>query len=271
MSTAWVSTVGSDPLFQMRSNTSFNMPLPPKLRSCIIPSVTTMGIIGSRCVSLLMLDLPELEPLLVRVYSAFSANLEKGSGLVWGPPEKAIGASAADEKRYADLGPADLATADPSIAALHAVLLRSVIEREPMLSTTLGFPVIACADLTSGPILRLAYYPPKRGETVNHDHADIDLVTVLPRATASGLQILQAGTWGPCAIAPNAIAVLPGDLAREFGGPAATRHRVVSDGRPRMSVSLFVNARPDLQVRNGSTVLDDINLRLQKVRGGTYE
>ena len=104
-------------------------------------------------------------------------------------------------------------------------------------------------------ILRLIHYPP----IVDHDHKncvraaaheDINLITLLPDATASGLEIQSQGQWLPVITPPGSIIVDSGDMLQNItnGVFKATTHRVVNPEKTdesRYSMPFFVHARPE--------------------------
>lgn len=122
-------------------------------------------------------------------------------------------------------------------------------------------------------ILRLLHYPPV---PENADpkavragaHEDINLITVLVAASASGLELLDRdGNWLPVEGSPNALIVDAGDMLARITNNAipATTHRVVNPEGPniaRYSKPFFLHPRPDAmlscidQYRDGSEMPD---------------
>jgi isopenicillin N synthase-like dioxygenase len=108
-------------------------------------------------------------------------------------------------------------------------------------------------------ILRLIHYP-KLGEVYvpgavrAAEHEDINLLTLLPESTASGLEILtREGEWLAVETPPGHLVVDSGDmLERVTGGVVpSTTHRVVNPARPeddvpRYSMPFFTHPRPDV-------------------------
>jgi isopenicillin N synthase-like dioxygenase len=116
------------------------------------------------------------------------------------------------------------------------------------------------------PVLRVTYYPAQKGRTIaNHQHSDIDLVTLLPRATTAGLQVLSAGEWREIDIAEDSFVVLGGEMLELMGGPTAEVHRVVGETE-RVSASFFVNASPDEYLPDGRLAGTVMEERLKMVR-----
>jgi isopenicillin N synthase-like dioxygenase len=120
------------------------------------------------------------------------------------------------------------------------------------------------------PVLRITFYPSDSGrEIANYPHKDIDLITLLPRATEPGLQMaLQAG-WREIQIDADSVIVLSGEMLELLGGPPAELHRVVGS-KERISASFFVNASPDELLPNGAKAGAVLKNRL-KMMNGTRE
>jgi len=75
-------------------------------------------------------------------------------------------------------------------------------------------------------------------------HEDINFLTLLPRATGPGLEILAPNAeWVPVQANYQESIVLAGDMIEEAskGALHATRHSVRSSGNRRLSLSFFVN------------------------------
>ena len=119
------------------------------------------------------------------------------------------------------------------------------------------------ADMARGgnSILRLIHYPRLQdlyvpGAVRAAEHEDINLITLLPEATASGLEILtRDGRWLLVATPNGHLVVDSGDmLARITGGLVpATTHRVVNppgekSREPRFSVPYFLHPNPDFLI-----------------------
>ena len=148
--------------------------------------------------------------------------------------EQAIGAPEPDPKSYLEFVPGR-GLAEPlmsSAADVHGRLLSvlrgqtGVIARgvAPMYAEDLAALLVRAPP----PILRITHYPGDRGrEIANHPHTDIDLVTLLPRATAPGLQVASDDRWQEIQIDEESIIVLAGEMLELMGGAAAEVHRVV--------------------------------------------
>lgn len=108
-------------------------------------------------------------------------------------------------------------------------------------------------------ILRIIHYPPTKGQDTQNAiraaaHEDINLITMLVGATASGLQLLdQDGTWLDVDSKPGQIVVDTGDMMSRLTNELlpSTTHRVINpdnDGSARYSMPYFVHphSRADL-------------------------
>jgi isopenicillin N synthase-like dioxygenase len=127
-------------------------------------------------------------------------------------------------------------------------------------------------------LLRILHYPPLQGNEEPGAvraaaHEDINLITLLPAATAPGLQVLDVhGRWHEVACDPGMIVVNAGDMLRETtrGYYPSTTHRVVNPTGPevtssRYSMPLFVHARSDARLTETLTASDYLNERLREI------
>lgn len=117
-----------------------------------------------------------------------------------------------------------------------------------------GFFTEQVADGNS--ILRAIHYPPVKSlDTANcvrsAAHGDINLITMLVGATASGLELLDRdGTWLPVESGPGQIVVDTGDMMSRWTNEVlpSTIHRVVNppgDTSTRYSMPFFVHPHPE--------------------------
>lgn len=101
-------------------------------------------------------------------------------------------------------------------------------------------------------ILRVIHYPPTKGQDTKNAiraaaHEDINLITMLVGATASGLQLLDHdGTWLDVDSKPGQIVVDTGDMMSRLTNDIlpSTTHRVINpdnDGSARYSMPFFVH------------------------------
>lgn len=117
-------------------------------------------------------------------------------------------------------------------------------------------------------LFRPIYYPPLTGDEPTNAiraaaHEDINLLTLLPAATAKGLQAkARDGSWVSVPCDPGWIIINVGDMLQEasdFYYPSTT-HRVINpDGedmkKARMSMPLFLHPRDEVRLSKRHTAL----------------
>lgn len=101
---------------------------------------------------------------------------------------------------------------------------------------------------TGQSLLRALYYPTSShpSEIWAAEHTDIDLFTILPRASAKGLQVNNAEKqWIDVTVPDHAVIINIGDMFQNFtnGYFKSASHRVMADqeGQERQSMVLFVH------------------------------
>lgn len=109
-------------------------------------------------------------------------------------------------------------------------------------------------------ILRAIHYPPITSEPDTAvragQHEDINLITLLVGASASGLEVLRNdNTWIPITALPEHIVVNVGDMLQRLTNHRlkSTTHRVVNPprsewGKPRFSMPFFCHPQPDMRL-----------------------
>src|SRR3989344_2502487 len=128
---------------------------------------------------------------------------------------------------------------------------------------------IPLSDMIKGSkrtLFRMIHYPPLRGNEPlgavrAAPHGDINLLTVLPAATAEGLQVKDSqGRWIEVPINPNWIIVNIGDMLQECtqGYYPSTQHRVMNPTgeaakKSRLSMPLFLHPLDDVQLSSRYT------------------
>ena len=142
------------------------------------------------------------------------------------------------------------------LTAFHAAI--AALQRRFLRVIALGLGLdeaIFEAMVAEAPTLtRAVHYPPMpQAPAAGHlwaaPHADINLITALPRATAPGLQVLVGETWLP-ATPPDGHVILNSGLMLERlsnGLIPSGWHRVMADPGatdPRLSVVQFCHPRP---------------------------
>ena len=131
------------------------------------------------------------------------------------------------------------------------------------LALHIGLPEAWFADKTDSgnSILRPIHYPPITAEDIPNvragAHEDINLITLLVGASASGLEVLsRKGEWVPFTADADTIVVNIGDMLQRLTNHVypSTTHRVVnppgeSARKPRYSVPFFLHPNPDYLIR----------------------
>jgi isopenicillin N synthase-like dioxygenase len=125
-------------------------------------------------------------------------------------------------------------------------------------------------------LLRVLHYPPLSGDEEEGAvraaaHEDINLITLLPAATAPGLEVKDRhGRWHAVACDPGMIVINSGDMlkATSQGYYPSTTHRVVNPSgpearKPRYSMPLFVHPRSAAPLTETRTAGDYLNERLR--------
>lgn len=127
-------------------------------------------------------------------------------------------------------------------------------------------------------LLRILYYPPltgseEPGAVRAAAHEDIDLLTLLPAATATGLQVKDTqGNWHPVECDPGTIVVNAGDMLQMCSGGyyTSTTHRVMNPVgaealKPRLSMPLFLHPNMDVQLSKEHTAGTYLWERLREI------
>ena len=126
-------------------------------------------------------------------------------------------------------------------------------------------------------LFRILYYPPVPenvdGAVRSAPHEDINLITLLPAATAAGLQVKDLeGVWWDVDTNPGNIIVNAGDMLKEATGGyiPSTTHQVINPvgadaSKPRYSAPLFVHARGDVRLSERYTAQEYLIQRLKEI------
>jgi hypothetical protein len=211
-----------------------------------------------------------LEDATVAAYLAFT-KLLTDTRSAFGRSETAIGATETDRKRYVDFKQDQADAVPPAVASLHRILDCIAFDNLDMIAAAF-MPAhpgrwSGLIGRRAGTVLRLSAYAAGDTGLVNHPHTDVALFTVLPPASSPGLEVLLDGEWSQARFVGDTAAVLAGDMGSHFGGLQAVPHRVVSDGRVRLSASLFVNAAGDAVTDEGWVAGQMLANRLYQVQG----
>jgi isopenicillin N synthase-like dioxygenase len=127
-------------------------------------------------------------------------------------------------------------------------------------------------------LLRVLHYPPLRGDEEPGAvraaaHGDINLLTILPAATAAGLQVVgKDGEWHDVPCDFGMLIVNIGDMLQEAsaGYYPSTIHRVLNPTgeeakKSRVSLPLFLHPRPDVVLSERHTAGSYLTERLQEL------
>lgn len=156
-----------------------------------------------------------------------------------------------------------------SMVTLYAELEKYVIPLQEAIvmtinrdaTTKIGPDTLHQMTVNGDSLLRALYYPAVTQEQINSslawaaEHTDLGLLTILPFATAKGLQLEVNGQWLNVVVPEDAFVVNAGDFLRNLtnGLFVSGKHRVMA-GEPnthRYSMVLFVHP-------TGETALDPL-------------
>jgi isopenicillin N synthase-like dioxygenase len=128
-------------------------------------------------------------------------------------------------------------------------------------------------------LLRILRYPPLTGNEPPGAiragaHEDINLITMLPAASQSGLEIQPKGMdqWFPVEAPPGSIVINIGDMLQELTGGAlpSTSHRVVNPTgedakKARLTAPIFCHPYPDMVLSDRYTAASYLRERLNEI------
>ncbi len=158
------------------------------------------------------------------------------------------------------------------LQAIAATVLNGLEAALPeTVQQALSMPLSAMVQNSSQTLLRLIHYPPlpaDRGAAMRAAaHADINLLTLLPAATAAGLEVQdRQGQWHAVPLQANSLVVNIGDMLTlaSQGYYRSTPHRVVNpvgiqSRRSRLSMPFFLHPRPEVRLgdRTAQAVLQE--------------
>jgi isopenicillin N synthase-like dioxygenase len=143
---------------------------------------------------------------------------------------------------------------------------------------SLSMPLPKMIENSPNTLFRILHYPPlpadaAPGEVRAAAHEDINLITLLPAATAPGLQVRGAdGVWYEVPCDPNSVIVNAGDMLQLATGGyyKSTTHRVVNpEGsealKSRYSMPLFLHPNSDVQLSSEMTAREYLDQRLREL------
>lgn len=164
-------------------------------------------------------------------------------------------------------------------AALAATLLQWVEQYTPAeVQEKYSMPLSQMIQGSEQTLLRVLHYPPLRGDEEPGAvraaaHGDINLLTILPAATAAGLQVVgKDGEWHDVPCDFGMLIVNIGDMLQEAsaGYYPSTIHRVLNPTgeeakKSRVSLPLFLHPRPDVVLSARHTAGSYLTERLQEL------
>jgi isopenicillin N synthase-like dioxygenase len=162
---------------------------------------------------------------------------------------------------------------------LAAILLQWVESYTPeKIRAQLSMPLSAMIKNSPQTTLRILHYPPLRGDEQAGAvraaaHEDINLLTLLPAATTSGLQVQDLqGNWHDVACNPDTIIVNAGDMLQMCtqGYYRSTTHRVINPvgeaaKQSRLSMPLFLHPHPQVRLSATHTQKSYLQERLREL------
>jgi isopenicillin N synthase-like dioxygenase len=141
-----------------------------------------------------------------------------------------------------------------------------------------SMPLPGMIDDSEENLLRVIHYPPLQGTEEEGAiraaaHEDINLITLLCSATASGLEVQDtAGNWHEVPCDPGSIAINAGDMLQLASGGyyKSTTHRVVNPTgaaakQPRYSMPLFLHPRSEVLLGQEMTAGQYLKQRLLEI------
>jgi len=142
----------------------------------------------------------------------------------------------------------------------------------------LSMPLRRMIENSRDVLLRPIHYPPlvgseEIGAVRAAAHEDINLITLLPAATAPGLEVLDSrGRWHEVPCDPGSLVVNNGDMLQMAtrGLYRSTTHRVVNPIGPgaresRYSMPLFLHPRPEVRLSPEHTAGSYLKQRLEEI------
>lgn len=143
---------------------------------------------------------------------------------------------------------------------------------------TLSIPLKDMIQDAPNTLLRILHYPPiigdiEQGAVRAAAHEDINLLTILPTATAPGLQVQDVeGNWHDVPCDPGSIAINVADMLQECTNHyyRSTTHRVVNPNddlkeTSRFSMPLFLHPREDVRLSEQYTAGEYLGQRLREI------
>ena len=193
----------------------------------------------------------------------------------------------AEHRLFADYGanvfPAEVPEFEGAMLRLYRALEAAAQTLLEAIAVFLGLPERDLADMVvdGRSVLRIIHYPPLRdayvpGAVRAAAHEDINLITLLPAATESGLELLDRdGRWHPVDGLEGEIVVDAGDmLSRHLNLVIpSTTHRVVNpdtDDVARYSMPFFCHPRPEVVLDAPDSIVGDGERHFEPITADAY-
>ncbi|MEZ4845548.1 MAG: 2OG-Fe(II) oxygenase family protein [Bdellovibrionota bacterium] len=162
------------------------------------------------------------------------------------------------------------------LVKLAATLLNWIEKETPKdIAQYYSMPLSKMIENSGQILLRPIHYPPLKGDEIQGEvraaaHEDINLITLLPSATAPGLEVLDLqGSWHEVKCDPGTIVVNSGDMLKEAsnGYYPSTTHRVINpkgeaQRTSRYSMPLFLHPREEVRLSERHTAESYLHERL---------
>lgn len=166
-----------------------------------------------------------------------------------------------------------------ALSEMAAVLLQWIENQLPKnVAAKLSMPLKNMITNSPNTLLRILHYPPLEGDIEEGAvrgaaHEDIDILTLLPAATAPGLEVKDVhGNWHAVPCDPGNIVVNVGDMLQECTQHylKSTTHRVINPADEnkycsRYSMPLFLHARPEVRISDKYTAKEYLHERLKEI------
>jgi isopenicillin N synthase-like dioxygenase len=164
-----------------------------------------------------------------------------------------------------------------SLIDLGTELLTQIEATAPnSITANLTMPLPEMIKNSQEHLLRILHYPPlitpyPDGAIRAAAHEDINLITLLPAATATGLEVLDNfGTWHQVPSNLGDIVINVGDMLQlaTNGYYRSTTHRVVNGNsahQSRYSMPMFLHAAPEVVLSGTTTAKAYLQERLQEI------
>ena len=165
------------------------------------------------------------------------------------------------------------------LIAIGKDLLSWIDENSPeIVKSKFSMPLSDMIENSRMNLMRIIHYPPIESDISDGSiraaaHGDINLITVLPAGSQSGLQFqTQEGKWMDIKCDPDWLVINTGDMLKECssGYYPSTIHRVINPKGeatqfPRYSMPVFIHPRDEVVLSDKYTARDFLDERLIEI------